>query len=251
MDNKFAENLFKERKKILEILRDTHFTSLDDSIPHQQIIPKASYAPWLSDAQFLRIFDSIQDHTLVDVYRCYMLWDMLRGIAGDEGDVLEVGVWKGGTSLLMAHALKTGVGTLYMADTFSGVVNASEKDTLYKGGEHADTSTDIVRELFLKHNMIVADEQFIIGNFPANMLQTPFTKLKFVHIDVDTYLSAKQTFEFANNFLTPNAIVVFDDYGFWGCEGVTKFVNELKLNNSNLRVIYNLTGQAFVTRIKH
>ena len=42
--------------------------------------------------------------------------------------------------------------------------------------------------------------------------------------------------------------MVFDDYGFSGCEGVTKFVNELRVN-SQLFFIHNLNGHAiFVKR---
>jgi hypothetical protein len=39
----------------------------------------------------------------------------------------------------------------------------------------------------------------------------------------------------------------FDDYGFWGCEGVTCAVNEMKAKG--IRLIYNLNGHALVYKI--
>lgn len=44
------------------------------------------------------------------------------------------------------------------------------------------------------------------------------------------------------------AILVFDDYGFYGCEGVTTFCNELK-TCSDLIFTHNLNGHAVFVKI--
>ena len=41
---------------------------------------------------------------------------------------------------------------------------------------------------------------------------------------------------------------MFDDYGFSGCEGVTKYVNELRESNRDLFFIHNLNGHAILIK---
>lgn len=71
---------------------------------HSHIKPAASYSPWLSDREFVAAYEKLRDCTLVDIYRCYELWSFARETNRIEGDILEVGVWRGGTGCLMAQA---------------------------------------------------------------------------------------------------------------------------------------------------
>lgn len=41
--------------------------------------------------------------------------------------------------------------------------------------------------------------------------------------------------------------IVFDDYGFSGCEGVTRFVNEMR-NDPRFLFFHNLNGRAVLVR---
>ena len=43
--------------------------------------------------------------------------------------------------------------------------------------------------------------------------------------------------------LVTGGLIVLDDYGFKGCEGVTRFVNEQRLKPDRL-VLHNLNGHA-------
>jgi O-methyltransferase len=47
--------------------------------------------------------------------------------------------------------------------------------------------------------------------------------------------------------LVTGGFVVFDDYGFKGCEGVTRFVNEQRLKPDRL-VLHNLSGHAIAIK---
>ena len=102
------------------------------SVLHSRIIPTATYSPWLSDRQFLAVYEGVKEHTLVDVYRCYELWMLAKSVAQIPGSILEVGVWRGGTGALLAAASPWKA--VYLADTFHGVVKASTEDTRYHGG---------------------------------------------------------------------------------------------------------------------
>lgn len=115
---------------------------------YAELRPIADYAPWDTDRSFLTAYNRIKDNTLVDIYRCYSLWQLALQLRHLEGDVLEVGVWRGGTGALLTQALRDDpTCTIYLADTFRGVVKAGPRDDYYKGGEHANTSRETVEQL--------------------------------------------------------------------------------------------------------
>jgi O-methyltransferase len=243
----YLELLRIERKKLLDLLRETRFTQLDKTIVHKQIIPSASYSPWESDKEFSKIYKSVKNNTLIDIYRCYELWSLVNQAIFLEGDILEVGVWRGGSAVVMGVANKNSKHShMYLADTFKGVVKAGKYDTLFKGGEYADTSERMVNNLMKR--MGIVNFKTLRGVFP-NDFQKPniIKKLKVCHIDVDTYESAKDVFEYAWPIMVSKGIIIFDDYSAWGCEGVTKYVNTIKVEDGVF--IHNLNGHALIIKI--
>jgi O-methyltransferase len=218
---------------------------------YEPVKPLATYAPWLTDPVFNQIFGAIKDHTYVDRYRCYELWTLVEQSSKlDRGALLEVGVWRGGSGALIATKAKSiGISdTIYLCDTFTGVVKAGSKDeTFYKGGEHADTSSELV-EQFIRDTLGLENVIVLKGIFPdetAGMI--PITWFRFCHIDVDTYQSAKDVLEWVWGKLLVGGIVIFDDYGFRYCEGVTKLVEELRGLPDRL-LIHNLNGHAILIK---
>ena len=100
---------------------------------YEAIKPKATFAPWCMDTAFQEIFKAIQNHTHVDKYRCYELWSLVeQSQKANVGALIEVGVWRGGSGAVIAQQAKNaGISEpVYLCDTFSGVVKASEKDVL-------------------------------------------------------------------------------------------------------------------------
>jgi O-methyltransferase len=216
-------------------------------VPHEMFRSAASYAPWLADFRFNQIYKMIGQHSLVDQYRCYELWTLAGRIRYLPGDAIEIGVWRGGTGCLIAKRIQSldPNRTVYLCDTFSGVVGAGAKDTRYRGGEHADTSIEIVQELISK--MTIQNIRILKGIFPEETSeQMTSHQLALVHIDVDVYNSALRCFEYTWPKLVIGGVVVFDDYGFAGCEGVTRMVNGLDLPDALL--IYNLNGHAILVK---
>jgi O-methyltransferase len=213
-------------------------------ISHHRVLPHATYSPWLLDEGFQTVYQRIKNHTLVDIYRCYELWTLGQQFSLVPGNILEVGVWRGGTGALLASAVKANPEKhVYLADTFSGVVKAGSDDTTYVGGEHADTSPGLVSDLL--NGMGLTNFSLLQGIFPEQTADGFKGRLALLHCDVDVYSSAKGVVEWGIPLLCQGGAIVFDDYGFSGCEGVTRLVNELRLDTRFL-FIHNLNGHAIL-----
>jgi O-methyltransferase len=224
--------------------------STNTKFSYSIVIPEATYSPWNDDKEFVSTFDSIRQNTLVDIYRAHELWDLVQETISYGGDILEVGVWRGGTGCLMAKRAKqlNPSATVFLCDTFSGVVKASERDSHYHGGEHADTSVDIVRQLATK--MGLDNIQLLKGIFPdATGDKIEDMRFSLCHIDVDVYESAKQVTEWVWPRLVTGGVIVYDDYGFLGCEGVTNLVNERRQHGGAV-TLHNLNGHAIVVKVR-
>ena len=137
-----------------------------DPQSHAIIIPESSLSPWRSDQAFRETFSKIEGFTLVDEMRLYELWHLAAELATVPGDILEVGVWRGGSGCLMAsRSARSGSdATVYLCDTFSGVVKAGDPDPIYEGGEHDDTSPALVRAL--AESMGLDNVEILVGTFP-------------------------------------------------------------------------------------
>ena len=134
-----------------------------------------------------------------------------------------------------------------MCDTFEGVAKAGEKDNQYKGGEHADTSIEIVEKLMQQQG--ISDYHILKGIFPdVNAELVESQKFKICHIDVDVYESAKDIFNWVWPRMIAGGVVVFDDYGFAACAGITRLVNELAAITPDAFFVHNINGHGLLIK---
>lgn len=204
-------------------------------------------APWSEDQYFQSYHSQITKHTLVDSYRCWELYQMVKEVQNVPGDILEVGVWRGGTGLMLAAAAKRWASDkmVWLADTFTGVVKAGPKDKDYVGGEHADTSFDTASSLL--QNAGMGAYCFLNGIFPEDTAHIIPGKISLCHIDVDVYQSALDIVNWLKPRMVSGAVIVFDDYGFVNCSGLTTLVDELRETGEWIYV-YNLNGHAILIK---
>jgi O-methyltransferase len=217
------------------------------SIVHSQVSPIATYSPWILDQEFQAVYQAVRHSTLVDLYRCYEVWSLARQLDEIQGDFLEVGVWRGGTGALLALAAMKGTSQkqVYLADTFEGVVKAGPDDPGYMGGEHSDTSADLVRQMLQSLGLI--NTTVLVGTFPEETGHLGPSRISLLHCDVDVYQSSKDVVGWALPRMPSGGIILFDDYGFYGCEGVTKFVHEL-VQDKQFTFLHNLNGHAILVK---
>lgn len=212
-----------------EIIRMPKTNSSSTAQEYERVYPLATYSPWNKDNLFQAVFASIHHFSLVDKYRCFELWKLIEQSAKlNNGSIIEIGVWQGGTGALIAKQAKNcGIeDRVFLCDTFTGVVKADEKDSSYEGGEHADTSRKTAEKLIFTR-MNLDNVEILEGIFPD---QTGHSveglQFRFCHIDVDVYQSAKEIVDWIWDKMVPGGIIVYDDYGFYGCDGITKYVEE-------------------------
>ena len=186
MASPFARRIRDQIQQLLFWSRRRFLDPGLDPARDSAVMPVATYSPWLLDGEFRRFYSAISANTLVDEYRCYELWHLMSQVRDVDGDILEVGVWRGGTGcLLAARARQLGIGTtVHLCDTFEGVVKTGDRDDHYRGGEHADTSEDEVRAL--ASGLDLDNLSIHRGIFPEDApKELSGRDYRFCHIDVD------------------------------------------------------------------
>ncbi len=204
------------------------------------------YLPWRTDKEFNKSYDLISNYTLNPKSRLFTIYDMSKRYLMEDTSFVEVGCWRGGVTGLVALSNKDKNIDYYACDTFSGVVNTSDKDSFFKGNEYNDTSINTIKEL---KNIVDEEINTIEGNFPNSMEKINLVKpISFAHIDVDTYISAKESLEYLSAHAIKGALIILDDFGGWFTDGVTKFGNELK-SDKQYFVVPNHLGQLLIYKI--
>lgn len=238
-----VRKLFKELGYNLSRIAPPAPATTSGKPDYGEVRPAAMYSPWRTNEEFRRVYNLIRSSTLVDEYRCYELWVLAKQMDRLSGSFIEVGVWKGGTGCLLASATCKPV---LLCDTFRGVVKAGPRDTYYKGGEHSDATEEEVWSL--ASQLGVSDHIKVLrGVFPEDTGSSVNESLALCHIDVDVYESARDVFSKIWPLMVRGGVVVFDDYGFQGCEGVACFVNEIRSREHLF--VHNLNGHAILVKI--
>jgi O-methyltransferase len=207
------------------------------------IISTAFYAPWKEDNYFSFFYNKVKNLTLLDARRAYTLWYLSSDLKNINGNILDVGCLQGGAGFLMAKVNKKG--STYLLDTFEGFLEEEKfhkkKHFIYK---EIDVVKDNLKKLKLK-NTIVSKCKF------PNNLSPSFKKKKFklCHLDVNTYKSTKNAFQFIKDKMIKGGVIVFDDYGIHTVDSIKKFVDEIsKKYKKDYSFIYNYMGQCILIK---
>lgn len=177
---------------------------------------------WNERVEFMNLYQKIHDHTMVDIVRCYLLYQLALQNRILPGDAAEIGVWRGGTGKLLATLLPKKA--VYLFDTFEGLPAITPKFDLafHQQGMFNDAIYDEVCS-YLKQ---LTNVRLIKGVFPSSAQSLSNVKMfSFVHVDVDLYQSAHDCLTYFYERLVDGGVMVFDDYGFGSCPGVKTAVD--------------------------
>lgn len=156
------------------------------------------------------------------------------------GDFVEMGCYKGDTSLLLAEVLKGNEEKrLWIYDSFEGLPEKSSMDESvlgvdFKKGELFITKRE-VKERFLRAGLKVPVikkgwfSELSEGDLPE--------KIAFAFLDGDFYESIRDSLRLVVPRMTENGILIVHDYTNPALPGVKKAVDEFKFNGSFKRIL--------------
>ena len=137
------------------------------------------------------------------------------------GAILEVGVWRGGSGALMASRWP-GSGssdTVYLCDTWEGVVKTGPDDIYYHDGKHDDTSQGDRRGARAAR-LGLTQRRAAAGDLSRTTRPTGHaTGASGSCTSTSTSTSPPRTCSTGPGRVWPGGVVVFDDYGFPGLPG--------------------------------
>lgn len=164
--------------------------------------------------------DAAAPFTIVGRERCRMLYRLAWYASALAGEAAEVGVYRGGTSLLIRSAFPR-ARAVHAFDTFAGIVNADESRDGHHNGDFADLNADETINRLTAAGLTVHK-----GLFPATAEDIAAHAFCFAHFDGDTHASCRDFLSFFWPRMTPGGILVFDDWRWHQCKGVERAVME-------------------------
>jgi len=184
------------------------------------------------DKKFLELYKKVKDYTLVPVERCYSLYQAINYIIKNniEGDLVECGVWKGGSSMLMAYTLleaEISNRKIYLYDTFEGMTQPGEMDgqeekNQWENGRVTDTLNNMcyspieeVNGNMNKTGYPAENIVFVKGKVEETLPGTMPSKISLLRLDTDWYESTKHELIHLYPLLQKHGVLIVDDYGAW------------------------------------
>jgi O-methyltransferase len=155
------------------------------------------------------------------------------------GDLLEAGVWRGGSCIFMRAILKlraeTGR-TVWLADSFQGLPKPSNKaDLEYDLSEIPilAVSQDEVEAAFRRFDLLDDQVKFLKGWFKDTLTQAPISEIAVLRLDGDLYESTMDVLNPLYEKVSAGGFVIVDDYHAFPCceQAVREFRQRHDIND--------------------
>ncbi len=143
------------------------------------------------------------------------------------GNVIEVGVYKGGTLIELAKQVRDVCPQykVYGVDTFEGHPY-DDGHPVHPKGKYADVNITDLQEIIKKEGLSEWVE-LIQGKIEDVFDSLPAKEFAFAHIDCDLYIPIKFCATHIPPHIKKGGVIYFDDYGHEHCLGATKAVDEV------------------------
>jgi hypothetical protein len=206
------------------------------------------------DDEAKEIIRLVRPYTMTSGDKLFALITAVRHVARVklEGDIVECGVWRGGSMHAVARTLLScGVNDreLYLFDTFEGMTEPTEKD---RRGD--TTAAELLAKADKTQNVwaiaSLDDVQQGVGTLDYPTEKFHFVKgpveetipggapqsIALLRLDTDWYESTRHELEHLYDRLVPGGVLIMDDYGSW--QGAKEATDEFmaKLENPPMMV---------------
>ena len=200
------------RYEIIPSLEKLGFTEIHYF--HSLLFAEQMYEKY--DSKFLGILNKIGNNRGADNEENYTLYSSLIATKNLQGDIAEVGVYKGGTARLICEV--KGKRNLYLFDTFEGLPETNENDLLVQKGWLQDTSLESVKNYLSDFENI----HFLKGVFPETAKPISDKKFSFIHLDTNLYQSTLDALDFFWPRMVVGGRIVSHDYNTNSMPGIKK-----------------------------
>jgi O-methyltransferase len=191
-----------------------------------------------------RIIRTVRSRTMTDTVRLFGMIEALRYIVrvGVPGEIVECGVWRGGSMQAAALTLLDCDDTereLHLFDTFEGMPPPSDADVRFTDGETAEALMQTsdkdaaiwaiadlgdVREAMGATGYPSAKIVYHAGRVEDTIPDEAPAQIALLRLDTDWYESTRHELRHLYDRLSPGGILIIDDYRYW--EGAYRATHE-------------------------
>ena len=188
------------------------------------------------DEGFKKIYEECREYTMTSTERMYALYKSVEYVVNLKipGDFVECGVWKGGSSMIIARTLlkmKEKNSKIYLYDTYEGLSEPTKEDKKLIASlsavdewgkrqkeDHIDWCFSPLEEV--KKNMLSTKYPkknliFIKGKVEDTIPLTVPPKIALLRLDTDWYESTYHELKYLFPLLSNKGALIIDDYGCW------------------------------------
>ena len=198
--------------------------------------------------KILWLLYKVREYTIVSHPRLKALYTLTKKLDFPHvaGDIVECGVYNGGSAAVMAYAAKRSPmkRNIWLFDSFEGMPVPTEKDgtkafeMFHDRWNAGDVSK--VKGIFRDLSIPDARVHIVKGWFHNTFPLVEIPRIALLHIDADWYQSVNACLEKFYDLVQPGGVIVLDDYGLWeGCQRATdEFIERRNLEVKLVPVDY-------------
>ena len=199
--------------------------------------------PWDMDLDFKEIFNQTLSYSMTSTANRYAMHQAAKYVVryGIPGDIVECGVWRGGSSMIAARTLLSLGDTsrrLWLYDTFEGMTEPADVDVQAYDGADAhsiwatwkethgenwayspleEVKANLASTGYLEDKLVYVQGK-VEDTLPANAPH----QIALLRLDTDWFQSTYQELNHLFPRLSKHGILIIDDYGWWkGCREAT------------------------------
>ena len=138
------------------------------------------------------------------------------------GDLIEAGVWRGGTTILMRAVLAAWGDRgrrVWVADSFAGLPSPApdaypaDAGVDYTGHRQLAVSVQEVKANFARYDLLDGQVMFLPGWFKQTLPSAPIERIAVMRLDGDLYESTSDALDALYPKLSVGGYCIIDDYG--------------------------------------
>jgi O-methyltransferase len=244
------------RRKLIDLLKRVPRSMGFDIVrypPHHVSIPQTT------DPDIADIIRKVLPFTMSSPERVAALCEAVQYLVSRQipGDIVECGVWKGGSMMAVAYTLlrlQDFSRDLYLYDTFDGMPAPTERDVSFRGISAQDMMKSSTREdrgrdsvwCYAPLNEVkqalntVGYNQhqihYIDGKVEETIPDRAPEQISLLRLDTDWYESTRHELIHLFPLISNGGVIIIDDYGHW--LGARQAVDEY-IRENNVRLLLN------------